>query len=85
MKFLRNRIQLIALCYLAAILSFAVLPPFVGVWNRIHPHIFGFPFAQFSILAFAAALSGGLVVWYVSEGRLNRKESIARARSMSNE
>lgn len=71
-----------AICYFVVILALAVLPPFVAVWNRINPHVLGLPFAQFSILAFAAALSGGLVAWYVTEGKLNKDEALERARSI---
>lgn len=85
MKNPRSTLQIVALSYFTVILGIAVLPPSVAVWNQINPHIFGLPFAQFSILAFAAALSSGLVAWYAIEGELNKKEAIERARIISNE
>jgi hypothetical protein len=85
MEISRKIIQVIFLFYFFIVLSLAVLPPFVSIWNQINPHVLGLPFAQFSILAFAFALGGGLVAWYLAEERLNKKESIVRSRRMSND
>ena len=66
--------------YFITILSFATFPPFVALWNTLEPHVFGLPFAQFSVILIAIGLIGGLLAWFSLEGRLNVQERGQRER-----
>ena len=85
MKSQRRQLQSMFLAYFAVVMTLAVFPPAVEVWNRVHPHILGLPLSQFCILLFACLLSAGLVLWYFLDGRVDEREAAERARSQTRE
>ena len=74
----RKQLYLCSSIYFFVVLACAIFPPIMPLWNKIEPHVFGLPFAQFSILVFSVLLIVGFLVWFVLEGKLNEQETMRR-------
>lgn len=62
-----------AVIYFTAIIGFMTVPFTVGLINRIHPYILGFPCFQFFILLSAFLIAVGLMALFLLEDRLEKK------------
>jgi len=64
--------------YFFIVLTIAVFPPIVNLWNKIDPHILSLPFSQATVIFIACLLIVGLLSWFLLEGVLNAREKAKR-------
>ena len=76
----RKQLYAVFIGYFVILLGLTISPVSIAYWNRLEPHIFGLPFAQFMVILFSLLLIIGLLIWFVLEGKLNEKERVMRER-----
>lgn len=70
----KRTLYILAAIYFLITFGFVTFPPTVRLIDKIEPHVLGLPLFQFCILASCFLMAIGLIIWFVWECKIDKRQ-----------